>query len=520
VHALMGAVHSRPSTDVTRLSRVLNEPTLHLSFVLSLSYLSSSYHPMFGLFSRKQQPAAKVPNIQSDAMAVDSEPKQLRTPSPSEAAFNGLGPAANITLSSLGPSMPDTSKPALAPTPEVLHALVATIPPKTLHAYVLAHIPGCPPDTLAALASFFATLKPPPLLHCVRCHADYTDVENGDRSCHVPHDDESAEVEWVGRSRGDCEYETFWFCCGKTVEGEGDLGPPDGWCYEGMHTVSRPGLSRSPHPPFSHSPPSFPSGNRSARIYTHIGDAPQTDAKRARFRADSTNTDDKLVSCYELNCRNIRARPKSTSASASGRAKRARPPPPSEDDVGHDYDDCRSVVTDDTGIAEIAHGVGELGQKRKGKGKANANANSKGKARAKPKSSAAAATSMPAQARVRVLMPGEPDSDAGSNKAGRSGAPVARAPSTRRRRRSDAKPRSAASSGSKAASPPSSPMPRGRKPPSVSKMDSVEIVLRSRSSTRSRVRGGGAETGDEKAMTDSEGKVRKRRRVAGPPTAA
>jgi hypothetical protein len=252
-------------------------------------------------------------------------------------------------------------------------------------------------------------------------------------------------------------------------------------------------------------------------LLSYVGDAPQTDTKRARFRADSTTTDDKLVSCYELNCRNIRARPQSISASASGRAKRARPPPPSEDDVGHDYDDCRSVVTDDTGIAEIAHGVGELGQKRKGKGKANAN--SKGKARAKPKSSAAAATSMPAQARVRVQVPGEPDSDAGSNKAGRSGAPAARAPSTRRRRRSDAKPRSAASSGSKAASPPSSPMPRGRKPPSVSKMDSVEIVLRSRSSTRSRVRGGGAETGDEKAMTDSEGKVRKRRRVAGPAAA-
>ncbi|KAG2066423.1 hypothetical protein BDR04DRAFT_1106737 [Suillus decipiens] len=33
-------------------------------------------------------------------------------------------------------------------------------------------------------------------------------------------------------------YETLWGCCGRTVEGTGDMGPPDGWCYEGRHTVS------------------------------------------------------------------------------------------------------------------------------------------------------------------------------------------------------------------------------------------------------------------------------------------
>ena len=43
--------------------------------------------------------------------------------------------------------------------------------------------------------------------HAVRCQANYTEV-NGDCSCHMPHDDESAEVEEVGRVRvGD---ETFW----------------------------------------------------------------------------------------------------------------------------------------------------------------------------------------------------------------------------------------------------------------------------------------------------------------------
>jgi len=202
---------------------------------------------MFGFFSRKRQTAAKVSNIQSVPMAVDSEPQQLRTPSPSEAAFNVLGPHPNIAMTPPGHSISHTSKPAVPPTPEALHALVTSIPPKTLHAYVLANIPAAPPDTLVALASFFATLSPPPLLHCARCHGDYTDVENGDRSCRVPHDDDSANVEWVGRGRGECEYETFYGCCSKTVEGEGDLGPPDGWCYEGMHTVSQSTIHTHPN---------------------------------------------------------------------------------------------------------------------------------------------------------------------------------------------------------------------------------------------------------------------------------
>jgi hypothetical protein len=48
-----------------------------------------------------------------------------------------------------------------------------------LHVYMLAHILDYPLDTLAALGSFVA-LTPPLLLHCVRCHANYTEVENGD----------------------------------------------------------------------------------------------------------------------------------------------------------------------------------------------------------------------------------------------------------------------------------------------------------------------------------------------------
>jgi len=185
------------------------------------------------------------------------------------------------------------------------------------------------------------------------------------------------------------------------------------------------------------------------------------------------------------------------SGSTSGPTKRARLPP-LEDDIGHDYDDCGSIGTEDTGVVEIAHGVGELGQTRKG---------TVGRRRTK-------AVAVRPQSRVRLQAPGETDGNVASKKAGSAAAPAARAPSGRRRQRSNAKPRSAVSTGSEAPSPPSSPVPRGRKPPSVSKMDSVEIVLRSRSSTHSRLRGGSAETGDEKTMTDSEGKVRKRRKVA------
>ncbi|KXN88973.1 hypothetical protein AN958_06435, partial [Leucoagaricus sp. SymC.cos] len=203
------------------------------------------------------------------------------------------------------PITPSPSPQDLITDPNPLHALIASVPAQTLHAYTLAHLipasqplsplsfphiplPSEPPSprTLTALTNFFANLVPPPRLHCVRCHKSYFEVENTDRSCLVPHDDESAEVERVGatgRSKGiGTEYETLWGCCGKTVEGDGDMGPPDGWCYEGKHT---------------------------------------TDLKRARFRADSTPYDDKLTSCERLRCHEP---PSSSPHSTRGGAKKRR----------------------------------------------------------------------------------------------------------------------------------------------------------------------------------------------------
>ncbi|KAJ4467637.1 hypothetical protein C8J55DRAFT_525465 [Lentinula edodes] len=253
---------------------------------------------MFSFFSRKPiaEPTGKSSstNIINESSTQLGNNEQLRTPSPSvDSAISkhnhNLSPSRDavhgppITPS---PPPPDVNAPdnildkdlGLIVDPSALHSLISSVPSKTVHEYILTHlIPPArsstkantnihPPSslTLTHLTSFFSSLSPPPQLHCVRCHKFYYEVENAERSCLVPHDDESAEVERVGLGRGaDTQYETLYNCCGRTVEGEGDMGPPDGWCYEGKHT---------------------------------------SDTKRARFRADSTMYDDKLTSCDRLKC--------------------------------------------------------------------------------------------------------------------------------------------------------------------------------------------------------------------------
>ncbi|KAG6859906.1 hypothetical protein C0995_002116 [Termitomyces sp. Mi166 len=205
---------------------------------------------VFGLFSRKRAPAPLPENAAAS---------QLRTPPPS-VVDKQSSPTRDPPLT--------PSPPPEAPDASSLRTYIQSIPPQTLHSYVLSRLhPSHPldPTTLHHVSAFFASLAPPPKLHCVRCHKSYFEIENTDRSCLVAHDDESAEVERVSakaKGKGTL-YETIWNCCGKTVEGDGDMGPPDGWCYEGLHT---------------------------------------TDTKRARFRADSTMHDDKLVSCERLRC--------------------------------------------------------------------------------------------------------------------------------------------------------------------------------------------------------------------------
>ncbi|KAG6844006.1 hypothetical protein H0H87_010729 [Tephrocybe sp. NHM501043] len=206
---------------------------------------------VFGLFSRKRDSTTES---QSEAV-----PAQLRTPSPSVVDKQ----------SSPVREPPATPSPPPEPrSPGELRTFIQSIPPQTFHEYTLSQLHpsnSVDPETLAHLSAFFSQLAPPPQIHCVRCHKSFFEIENTDRSCLVAHDDESAEVERVSskaKGKGTL-YETLWGCCGKTVEGDGDMGPPDGWCYEGKHT---------------------------------------TDTKRARFRADSSMHDDKLISCERLRC--------------------------------------------------------------------------------------------------------------------------------------------------------------------------------------------------------------------------
>ena len=237
---------------------------------------------VFGFFSRKTHPppetvplppspSASTSNANPSPPSKVEKNVQLRTPSPSidsasaaHAKVRSTSPSTKIARLSIEERQASPTRRGSLPGPGILTAIapnpvfvppeptvesltthISAIPPKVLHAYVLARIPNVPEDTLPTLAALFAELAPPPRLHCVRCHKDYVEVENDDRSCLVAHDDESAEVERVGTAKRagrvpgtvGATFETLWGCCGKIVEGDGDQGPPDGWCYEGMHTV-------------------------------------------------------------------------------------------------------------------------------------------------------------------------------------------------------------------------------------------------------------------------------------------
>lgn len=79
--------------------------------------------------------------------------------------------------------------------------------------------------------------------HCVRCHSEYTDEENGDGECVIPHVFDS-DCNFSGKVLGyDKVYEYRAECCdGVTLEEEG--AGDNAWlnadricpCYEGRHT--------------------------------------------------------------------------------------------------------------------------------------------------------------------------------------------------------------------------------------------------------------------------------------------
>ncbi|KAH8096656.1 hypothetical protein BXZ70DRAFT_945552 [Cristinia sonorae] len=381
---------------------------------------------------------------------------QLRTPSPSIAsgsAANGAHPSPAPTVSTtsnrgVSPTRPIEASPGdvplPTPTPESLSALISSVPAKILYVYTLSRIPDASEDTIKTLAAFFDTLAPPPKLHCLRCHKDFVEVENDDRSCLVPHDDDSAEVERVGRgvalearrTAAGTEYETLWGCCGKITEGNGDQGPPDGFCYEGKHT---------------------------------------TDVKRARFRADSTPQDDKLVSCLRHNCHGIRdTMPRSA-------RKRARPRvtyKESDDDNGSE--------------GEADSGMEEMVKKSTGKAKPQSKAQPKGKGKAKEVEEDKMDVDEEGEG-------GEPDS-------------ASRAGSVRGKGKSKAKPPA------NPATPSSVPKRRGRPPKAKAptKDSDVESVAASVKSAPATTKRRGRQPKSKMYVSDSEEEREERGRSVGP----
>lgn len=246
---------------------------------------------VFGLFTRKStlDDASDSPESKTNHQPQNT---RLPTPTPSIASVARQSPLRFTTVfrTVLGDSTTNLTlkdsdlvtdsvaegennihspfPPPVTPSPppvgpdeaKALYDLMLTIPPKTLHAYSLAHLrpppplpsalksspalglhPGITPrplspNTVTKLTTFFSTLAPPPSLHCVRCHKNFYEIENEekDKACRIPHDDESALVSRVSGGT----YETLWGCCGQTASGDGSEGPPDGWCYEGRHAVS------------------------------------------------------------------------------------------------------------------------------------------------------------------------------------------------------------------------------------------------------------------------------------------
>lgn len=236
---------------------------------------------VFGFFSRKS-------HLQEDSANADSNPS---------ASITGSVPPQSPSP----PPEDEVTQAHVVPTDlPSLYKLVKSVPPKVLHDYTVARLRSEDDVQFAPVLSFFSDLKPPERLHCVRCHRNYFEVDNTDRSCQIDHDDESAVVERVGG-----EYETLYGCCDRTVKGEGDMGPPDGWCYEGEHT---------------------------------------TDPIRARFRADSTPRDTMLPPCTK------RCGPISGAGAAATTRKRRR--------AQSDSEDTEDEGEEDSGVEEMAGNKG------------------------------------------------------------------------------------------------------------------------------------------------------------------
>ncbi|KAG9037693.1 hypothetical protein FRB95_004539 [Tulasnella sp. JGI-2019a] len=159
-----------------------------------------------------------------------AEPSPSNSPKPASKPMTGSlsrKPKSNAKpRSSLKAPPPPPDTPEVT-TRKALQAIVRSLPPKTFHNSVLSRLQDATPDQVSVLTQILDGVEPPSLLHCARCHSNYYEEENVERSCVMDHDDNSTEVK---------HGETTWGCCGHTVDGEDT---PLGWCYEGKHTDDR-----------------------------------------------------------------------------------------------------------------------------------------------------------------------------------------------------------------------------------------------------------------------------------------
>lgn len=179
------------------------------------------------LSARKRGSASLEDSTSQGTPPPEVTPK-VETPSPREIKSLPSTPrrkprSQSKPRASLPPAVPDPpEKVAL----DALVAIIKACPPKSFQNSLLSRLQGSSPEQVSSLALLLDGLDPPPKLHCARCHLDYFEEENLDRSCVMDHDDNSTEV---------AHGETTWGCCDTTVDG---MEPPAGWCYEGKHTVS------------------------------------------------------------------------------------------------------------------------------------------------------------------------------------------------------------------------------------------------------------------------------------------
>jgi len=242
----------------------------------------------------------------------------------------------------------------------------------------------------------------------------------------------------------------------------------------------------------------------------------QTDIKRARFRADSSPADDKLVSCIRLNCHGVRdALPRR----ANKRRRVERDPADNEDDAA-------SSGTDDSGVAEIARGVGAIGKKgsvtaspkkpksrRESDGAPSVAGSSSAKKRARPRKQATPAKGKEKATDNTGEKPSGDSMDVDDEPATAAVSTPAKKPRARPRKQSTkdkGKDKDGAETGAESDAP-----ARGRKP--RAKTPQLEVVLRSRSQSRvSRVRAAATEVDGGDAPKADEDRKRKKRKVVAP----